>query len=63
MFIGPKSSTIGPKMTVVTAEAIDNKNRVANSNGFWSNLGQLKKKKNCSKKIFKSLEKYHITKF
>ena len=45
MFIGPKSSTIGPKMTVVTAEAIDNKNRVANSNGFWSNLGQLKKKK------------------
>ena len=61
MFIGPKSSTIGPKMTVVTAEAIDNKNRVANSNGFWSNLGQLKK--NCNKKIFKSLKKYHRTKF
>ena len=62
MFICPKSSTIGPKMTVVTAETIDNKNRVANSNGFWSNLGQLKKK-NCNKKIFKSLKKYHRTKF
>ena len=50
MFIGPKSSTIGPKMTVVTAEAIDNRNRVANSNGFLKQLGTTKKKEIVIKK-------------